>query len=273
MGLNWLSALVLLSGITAKLLVFWRGGKKRRGLFPMALSEVSFFFFFFLLPREQTSTWHITQDAAVPWVCSEFVPSRDTEVSDGEMALCLKTSNQRGLFVGWTSRSWLFIHAEHVRFCWKRHFGMLSTITVHTIEVISPWCGALGLALRSKPPSSQMKLILAASLSYRIFKTLIGLRLPHAQPRRKKMHRAAADCFFFLHTTCQSRGRKRLPVGPRGALAVFHVWGTNWWWAHTSCMYIFTHMHMKHVHTHAHTHVAPGANPSSVTRTLSGAGV
>lgn len=169
MGLNWLSALVLLSGITAKLLVFWRGGekKKRRGLFQMALSEVGSIFS--SLPREQTSTWHITQAAAVPWVCSEFVPSRDTEVSDGEMAPCWKTSNQRGLFVGWTLRSWLFIHAEHVRFCWKRHFGMLSTITVHTIGVISPWCGAPGLALRSKAPSSQMKLILAASLSYHIF--------------------------------------------------------------------------------------------------------
>lgn len=56
MGLNWLSALVLLSGITAKLLVFWRGGekKKRRGLFQMALSEVGSIFS--SLPREQTST-------------------------------------------------------------------------------------------------------------------------------------------------------------------------------------------------------------------------
>lgn len=93
---------------------------------------------------------------------------------------------------------------------------------------------------------------------------------PHAQPLRTKTHRAAADC-FFLRTTCQSRGRKRLPVGPRGALAVFHVWGTNWWWAHTSLyVYIHTRAHEACSHTHTHT---PGANPSSVTRTLSGAGV
>lgn len=43
MGLNWLSALVLLSGITPKLLVFGEG--KRRGLIcALALSEWSFYF-------------------------------------------------------------------------------------------------------------------------------------------------------------------------------------------------------------------------------------
>lgn len=42
---------------------------------------------------------------------------------------------------------------------------------------------------------------------------------------------------------------------------------------HVLYVYIHTHAHEACSHTRTHTHVAPGANPSSVTRTLSGAGV
>lgn len=96
----------------------------------MAFSEMKL-----LLPSEQTSTWQITQVATVPWVYSETLQRR--RVSDGEIARAWKAVI-KGAVVGGTSWSWLFIHAEHMWFCWARLAGLLSTITVHTIGV-STW--------------------------------------------------------------------------------------------------------------------------------------
>lgn len=80
MGLNWLSALVLLSGITPKLLVFGEG--KWRGLIcAMALSEVSFYF---QENRRPHDTLHKLQQCHgyILWI--EFAAK--TWVSDGEIA-------------------------------------------------------------------------------------------------------------------------------------------------------------------------------------------
>lgn len=117
MGLNWLSALVLLSGITPKLLVFGEGETKGLNLCDGSFrSEL-------LLPSEQTFSWHITQVATVSWVYSACVWKRDSEETwllDGEIAHALKAVI-KGAVVEWTSWSWLCIHAEHVWFCCKRH--------------------------------------------------------------------------------------------------------------------------------------------------------
>lgn len=156
MGLNWLSALVLLSGITPKLLVFGEGETKGLNLCDGSFrSEL-------LLPSEQTFSWHITQVATVPWVYSASVwkgDSEETWLLDGEIARALKAVI-KGAVVEWTSWSWLCIHAEHVRFCWKRRAWLRSTITVHTTEVwvhdFTMMWGAAGpahcwaLALQSK---------------------------------------------------------------------------------------------------------------------------
>lgn len=55
----------------------------------------------------------------------------------------------------------------------------------------------------------------------------------HTKPQRRKTY----CCGLFLHTTCQTQGKKWLLVGPRGALAMFHVWGSDSRWC--------THMHKK----------------------------
>lgn len=85
---------------------------------------------------------------------------------------------------------------------------------------------------------------------------LLRCSLVWDSPPRPAPEEEDAPCgcglFFFLRTTCQSRGRKRLSVGPRGALAVFHVWGTNWWWAHTS-LYVYIHTHAHEACSHTHT--------------------
>lgn len=60
---------------------------------------------------------------------------------------------------------------------------------------------------------------------------------PHPQPQCR-----SCAVLLFLHINCQIRGRKRLPVGPKGVLAVFHVRGTNRWWAHTP-PYVYIHPH------------------------------
>ncbi len=83
MGLNWLSALVLLSGITPKLLVFGEG--KRRGLIcVMALSELSFYF---QANRRPHDTLHKLQQChgGTLGLCGAETLQRRW-VSDGEIA-------------------------------------------------------------------------------------------------------------------------------------------------------------------------------------------
>lgn len=112
MGLNWLSALALLSGITPKLLVFGEG--KRRGLIcAMALSEV----IFFTSKRTDVHMTHYTSSNSATGTF--FVWSMcGTETLwrcglQWRNCLCLKTSYQRDCF-GWILWSWLFTHAEHI---------------------------------------------------------------------------------------------------------------------------------------------------------------
>lgn len=85
-------------------------------------------------------------------------------------------------------------------------------------------------------PCSQMRLIPADHI-YR--HTCSGLGLAHPSP---KVDDAQRCCRLFLHTTCQSPGRKRLLAGPTGASAVLHMWGTNWRTC-MSCMHILTYLH------------------------------
>ncbi len=72
--------------------------------------------------------------------------------------------------------------------------------------------------------SSQMKLIWAdflASTDAHWFET------PTPIPKGRRRTILLWIVFFFTYITCQTQGRKWLPVGPRGELAVFHVRGTN----------------------------------------------
>ncbi len=210
MGLNWLSALVLLSGITPKLLVFGEG--KRRGLTClMAL---------FSLKQTHIHMTHYTScnsATGVLSVCEEQRRCRGVCVIK-QSCPCLKTCNQRGC-------------------CWHHSYNRSKYTSL-------PWCGAPSLAFWSKQlryahhPSRWNSFRRIVCASHPQLHT--GLKLPHPAPKEED---ALYCCRLFLHLTCQSRGRKRLPAGPRGALLVFHVWGTNWWWAHMSCMYIFTHAH------------------------------
>lgn len=101
-----------------------------------------------LLPSKQTSTCYITQVATVPWVYTETLQTR---VSEGEIARAWKAVI-KGAVVGWTPWSWLFIRAEHVVLLGEAHWVVEhNDYTYNRSEyMISPWCGALGLALRSK---------------------------------------------------------------------------------------------------------------------------
>lgn len=71
----------------------------------------------------------------------------------------------------------------------------------------------------------------------------------HAQPRRYKDD-ALCCCGLFLHTTCQTGGRKWLPAGLRGAVSSVScvrdelITGT-----HILYVYIHTHAHKTCLHT------------------------
>ncbi len=230
MGLNWLSALVLLSGITPKLLVSGEG--KRRGLICLMA----------LFSSKQTHV-HMTHYTS----CNS---------ATGVLSVCEEQQHCRNVGFRWRN-----FHLSKGLLLEKHYSYKRSDMSL-------PWCVAPSLAFWSKylrcahHPSRWNSFELILCESHPQLHT--GLKLPHPAPQEEH---ALHCCGLFLHLTCQSWGRKRLPVGPRGAFHVFHVWGTNWWWAHTSCMYMFTHTCPRVlVQTLTHTHTSP----SSVTQTLSG---
>lgn len=154
MGLNWLSALVLLSGITPKLLVFGEG--KWRGLIcAMALSEVSFYF------QENRRPHDTLQAAAVPRVYSlDRVCAAQRRCEDVGFrwwnCLCLKPSNQRDC-------CWMNIMVLTFHPCWT--YGVLlgeaHWVAEHNHCTYNRSVGCWIKALPVCSPTRQMKLIWA----------------------------------------------------------------------------------------------------------------
>lgn len=185
MGLNWLFCFsAALRDNTKTFRFFFFGDGATRGLNVRDGSFRSELF----LPREQTFTWHITQAATVPRVCAARPPGGETPRRRGPQMVEIARARRpliaviKGAAGGWTSRSWLFIHAEHVwplpqearRVVERSHCtynGSLSTWFYHDVGHWWWWWwwGELHTAgsfftIKARPmcsPSSQMKLIWA----------------------------------------------------------------------------------------------------------------
>lgn len=211
MGLSWLSASAQLSGITAKLLVFGKRLKRWGGLI-CARREL-------LLPREQTSTWHITQSTTVLRAGSGRAEQRQHQE---------KPSNQRD---------------EH----YADDFTAIQNIWGFYRKG-TRGCRAQSLHMQKR--AHDFILVFGPTSEH--------LGYFHTQLRETHLERCSASTpplVWISHTLPPYRNRcfymyqreTNTARCPRGALAAFHEWRTNQW------VYTHTHIHACKICSEMHS--------------------